>query len=195
MDSRTEIRRGGGTRTGTSKQLAEAYFHWLVEQVREEGRHPAKTYWDALRQMHEKEFVWIVPNDDNRVVDGIELRDTFFAERGFPLELMNRDDFGPCSTLETMIGLSRKLAFYADGEPEGWAWQLFCNLGLHKFPDPLSKRKAAKLDEILDRMIWRTYDPDGTGGFFPITRPKMDQTKVELWYQMGAYVDEVHPEY
>jgi hypothetical protein len=195
MDLNMETRRAGDTPTGTNSQIAKAYFHWLVEQVREEGRHPAKTYWDALWQMHQKEFVWTVPWDDNRIADGVELRDTFFVERNFPIELMNRDDFGPCTVLEVMIGLSRKLAFYANGEPEGWAWQLFCNLGAHKFPDPLSKRKAAKLDELLEVLIWRTYDPDGTGGFFPLTRPKMDQTKVELWYQMGAYVEEVHPEF
>jgi hypothetical protein len=104
-------------------------------------------------------------------------------------------DSVPGSVLEVMIGLSRRLAFYAGGEPEGWAWQLLCNLDLRTFRDPLSRRKASVVAELLHSLIWRTYAPDGTGGFFPLAWPKEDQTKVELWYQMSAYVEEIHPEY
>jgi hypothetical protein len=194
-DTRTQTRNAEESLTGMTDRLAEAYFHWLVEQIREESRHPAKTYWDLLRQMHGKEFLWDVPWDDNRLADGLELRRTFFDERNFPGEIVDTDDFGPCSVLEVLIGVSRKLAFFDGGEPEAWAWQLLVNLGLDKMPDPLSKRKARKVDEILERLIWRTYEPDGTGGFFPLNRPTMDQTKIEIWYQMASYIGEIHPEY
>jgi hypothetical protein len=29
------------------------------------------------------------------------------------------------------------------------------------------------------------------GGFFPLTHPNDDQRKVEIWYQMNAYLDEL----
>jgi hypothetical protein len=51
------------------------------------------------------------------------------------------------------------------------------------------------VEEILYALIWRTYDPDGVGGFFPLAWPKEDQTKIEIWYQMNAYAKEIHPEY
>lgn len=185
-------RRGNGGRNGMSDPLAEAYLHWLVEQVRAGDGHQTVTYWDVLRLMHNTEFVWIVPNDDNRIQDGLDLRGEFFTEREEPLDA---DRFGPCSVLEVMIGLSRRLSFAAGGESEGWAWQLLCNLQLHKFSDPLSRRKASIAGDILHNLIWRAYSPDGADGFFPLSWPKEDQTKVELWYQMSAYVEEIHPEY
>jgi hypothetical protein len=52
-----------------------------------------------------------------------------------------------------------------------------------------------QVEEILHTLIWRTYDPDGTGGFFPLTRPQFDQRTIEIWYQMNAYSMEIHPEY
>src|SRR4051812_34042095 len=146
-------RRGDGVPNGMSDPLAEAYFHWLVEQVRAGDGHQAVTYWDVLRLMHVTEFIWIVPNDDNRIQDGLDLRDDFFHDRGEPLD---GGRFGPCSVLEVMIGLSRRLAFYAGGEPEGWAWQLLCNLDLRTFRDPLSRRKASVVAELLHSLIWRT---------------------------------------
>ena len=142
--------------------------------------------------MHEKEFIWVVDRDDNRVADGCDLRIEFLHEneaRG------TKKDFGPPSVLEMVVGLSRRVAWEAGGEAEGWAWQLLVNLELEKMHDPLSNRKARKADEIMEALIWRTYSPDGAGGFFPLAWPDNDQTKIEIWAQMHAYVREIHPEY
>ena len=194
MASHTRTPREGGS-SQTGNRLAEAYFSWLVEQVREEERHPTKTYWDVLRLMHEKEFVWQVANDDNRIADGLELRYEFFENIRRRMRGTKEEVFGPCSCLEVMIALSRRMEFNAGESAEGWAWQLLCNLELHKMSDPISRRKAAKADEILDVLIWRNYQPDGVGGFFPLAWPRDDQRKVEIWYQMHAYILEIHPEY
>ena len=83
----------------------------------------------------------------------------------------------------------------AGGESSGWAWQLIVNLELDKMSDMISRRKAVEVDEILETLIWRNYAPDGQGGFFPLAWPEEDQKKVELWYQMAFYVNEIHPEY
>lgn len=165
-------------------------------QVREEGAsHYAHTYWDVLGLMHEKEFVWMpeAGNDDNRIEDGRDLRIEFLYEndaRG------SKKSFGPGATvLEVMVGISRRLAWSEGDGAEGWAYQLLRNLGLHKFPDPLSRRKAALVDEVLERLIWRNYRTDGVGGFFPLAWPSTDQTRIEIWYQMNEYIGEIHPEY
>lgn len=169
----------------------EAYFRWLVGQVERQGH---RTYWDLLRLMHRKEFIWLVPNDDNRIGDGIALRHEFLEE--VRVKKMTREDFGACSVLEVMIALSRRIAFVVDDEveyPERWAVQLIRNLNLHKMTDPLSEPRALKADEILEVLIWRRYAPDGSGGFFPLNNPREDQTKVEIWTQMNAYALEIHP--
>ena len=143
--------------------------------------------------MHQIEFVWLVPNDDNRIVDGTDLRWEFLQEN--TNHEMKKEDFGPCSVLEVMIGISRRIAFSAGGEAEGWAWQLLDNLKLLSMSDPLSKRKAKIATAKIEALIWRTYQYDGTGGFFPLNFPEEDQTKVEIWYQMAAYINEIHPDY
>lgn len=156
---------------------------------------PGETYWDILRLMYEKEFVWFVPNDDNRIVDGLDLRTEWMDH---VMEVIDQPlpEFNvPCSFLEVLIALSRRLAFIAGESAEGWAWQLMINLDLHRMKDPLSRYKTRKADDIFEAVIWRTYERDGSGGFFPLGHPHRDQRKVELWYQMNAYVEEIHPEY
>lgn len=192
--------RKSGTRTTTAApsttsrtRLAEKYFRWLGTQIRTEHGNPEADYWDLLNLMFAKEFVWLIPHDDNRAVDGLDLRSEYCYSQG--LELNALTNLGPVTFLEVLIGLSRRLSFAAGGNAQGWAWQLMNNLELHKMPDPLSRRKAKQVEDILETCIWRTYTPDGQGGFFPLAWSDEDQTKVELWYQMAAYIDELHPEH
>jgi hypothetical protein len=177
-----------------SDSLSEGYLQWLGPQIRdEENEGSGAQYWDLLSLMYEKEFTWSVHNDENRLGDGLDLRTEYSRVTG-----ASRADLlalGPCSFLEVLIGLSRRLEFSAGGSARGWAWILLGNLGLHKMVDPLNRRKVHKVDDILDTVIGRTYQPDGTGGFFPLAWPDDDQTQIELWYQMAAYIEELHPEH
>lgn len=174
-----------------NKPLDELYFVWLYSQVGDpKTTNPSRTYWKVLKQLFTKEFVWIVPNDDNRVADGKDLRYEFVAE----LQLRDVDEgwmkLG-CSMLELMVGLSRRLAFECDGRPRDWFWHLAENIDIHRYNDR-SHYEEDRIDAILDRIIWRTYDRDGHGGFFPLRRPKEDQRRVEIWYQLSAYILEMN---
>jgi hypothetical protein len=59
--------------------------------------------------------------------------------------------------------------------------------------DPLTQTKLEKVEIILEDLIWRTYRPNGQGGFFPLKNPQEDQTKIEIWYQLNEYVMEINP--
>ena len=89
--------------------------------------------------------------------------------------------------LELLIGLSRRLAFEAEGEPSIWFWTLLENIGLANYTDD-STLPVRKIDEILDRVIWRLYNKNGSGGLFPLNHTKNDQRKTEMWYQLSEYV-------
>lgn len=169
-----------------SHLLDEQYLEWLYSQVASvKTRTRSRTYWNILRQLYCKEFAWFVPNDDNRAEDGRYLRYEFVEELGLDME---EDWFHlPCSMLEMMIGLSRRLSFEAEGEPRWWFWHLMGNLGLHELNDAVEYSEE-EVDEVLDRVIWRTYLPDGRGGLFPLKHAEQDQTRVELWYQLSAYL-------
>jgi hypothetical protein len=164
----------------------EAYLGWLEPQVGVDQR--PGSYSDLILLLGTKEFVWLVPHDDNRIGDGLDVRREFYDETGLT------GDLGPCSVLEVLVALSRRLAFVADGPEDGWAWQLLCNLELDKFKDPIGPRQRVKVDVILEALVWRTYSSDGQGGLFPLAWPEEDQRDVELWYQMEFYVSEIHPD-
>lgn len=171
-----------------SNPLTEDYLRWLASQIRDEEQSP--TYWDLFSIMFEKDFEWKVHNDDNRLQDGLDLRAEYcYANR---VRAGSLHFLGQARFLEVLIGLSRRMAFTAGGDAQGWAWQFVINLELTRMSDPLTRRKSRKVNDILDTVIDRTYDPDGVGGFFPLTRPDEDQTQKELWYQMAAYIDEMH---
>lgn len=172
--------------------LDDLYLTWLYSQVCSVRlKNPRRTYWSLMRQLFTKEFVWIIPNDDNRVEDGRDLRHEFIEEREI-------DDVDPdwmglgCSFLEMLIGLSRRLTFEAEGEPREWFFELLENLDLAKYNDEnydTSPSKARRdIDECLDMVIWRTYDPDGRWGLFPLNHATQDQRDVEIWYQLSAYL-------
>lgn len=166
----------------------EDYLRWLEPQLRDEHA-PTESYWGLINLLFDKEFRWSVPHDDNRCADGLALREEFgFASR-------QSERLGPCSFLEVLIGLSRRLAFVAGGDAPGWAWQLMSNLELHRMSDPLTRRKQERVEDIMNTVIERRYSPDGQGGFFPLAWPDDDQTRIELWYQLNAFVSELHPEH
>lgn len=170
-----------------SEPLDELYFKWLYRQVDDVSEsNPSYTYWRLLKLMYTKEFVWFVPNDDNRLQDGKDLRYEFIDD-----ERLQQVDSGwvnlPCSVLELLVALSRKLSFEAEGPPAYWFWQMIENLGLYGYNDR-TVYPTAVVEGILDRLMFRTYEHNGRGGLFPLRCADEDQRKVELWYQMSAYV-------
>lgn len=167
-----------------TRKVDYEYYEWLISQIHIPTRH--RTYNDLFEKMHNLEFVWIVPNDDNRVQDGKDLRYEFLQGAKDTLALEG------VTFLEVLVALSRRTAFTAGGRSDHWAWKLIKNLRLTKMSDPLMDGKIDRVDDILQGVIWRTYNPDGSGGFFPLKNPAQDQTKVEIWYQLNKYVMEMH---
>jgi len=174
-----------------SPPLDDQYLTWLYSQVGSVRlRNSSRTHWSLLRQLYTKEFIWIIPNDDNRVEDGRDLRFEFLESEG-----LNQDQewlsLG-CSMLEMMIALSRRLAFETGDKPRDWFWHLIETLDLEQFNDRTYDDHARTLiDETLDRVIWRLYSADGRGGLFPLRHATEDQTQVEIWYQLSAYLAEL----
>ena len=173
-------------------EISQAYFEWLIKQIRNRSM---KSYLGLFEILHNKEFVWTVAGDQHRVRDAMDLRVDFLNYRtdisrkdvaAFKDEMINS-----ATMLELIISLSRRVSFNSfKGTPDEWAWKLLSNIGLNLKYDPLTDRAIRKIDEILDTVIWRTYDRHGVGGFFPVENHPDDQRQVELWYQMNYYLIE-----
>lgn len=172
-----------------NRPLDELYLNWLYELIENPNTaNPSKTYWNLANHLYTKEYLWLIPNDDNRAEDGRFLREEFCEDLGL-------DDMDPhwvdlgCSMLEMLIALSRRLSFQDGGEPRDWFWHLIDNLGL-RITD---RRRFPKntVEGVLDTIIWRTFNRDGSGGLFPLRHPKDDQRDVEIWSQLHAYLLEI----
>lgn len=169
---------------------SKQYFDWLCTHI---WIPPGdKTYDGLLKLLWEKEFIWVIGNDDNRIQDGRDLRD-YYLNMLDPTDRKSHDltHVDAVSTLEVLIGVASRVAFLVDENPRTWAWKLIENLRLDRFPDPLDRRKIDRVNDMLDILIWRTYRSDGLGGFFPLKHPKRNQKDVEIWYQMCDYIEEI----
>lgn len=179
-----------------SSPLDEKYFSWLYRKIGAvTNRNPERGHWELAKRLYSTEFIYFVPNDINRAIDGIELREEFFDRHpniGYDRNWASLE----CSMLEMLIALSRRANYHTDdgalaGGTGGWFWELMGNINLSQYTDAIwSRRCLEETDRVLERINNRTYNTNGKGGLFPLTRPDHDQRKVELWYQMSAYLIE-----
>lgn len=170
------------------------YFEWLYNYVCKNKVHSKISYRNLLMMLHETEFIFSIPNDENRAVDGESLRYRFeleFEERegmSLPCKIT-----GPCSVLEMMIALAIRCEetimddpLYGDRTAQ-WFWRMMSNLGLGLMTDDIYDRGLAK--QKIDRFLNREYDPDGKGGLFYIRGCNEDLRNVEIWAQLCWYLD------
>ena len=169
--------------------LDEQYLKWLYQQVASVRlKNPARTYWSLIKCLFTKEFIWLIPNDDNRMEDGRDLRYEFLEQTGV---VIDPEWLGiGCSMLEMLISLGRRLAFESEeDDAPTWFWLLVTNMGLGDYSDLRFKPYEIEyVNNCIDEVIWRTYDSNGHGGLFPLNDPHDDQRQVELWYQMSQYL-------
>lgn len=178
----------------SKKSIKVAYFDWLCDRVQMEKHE----HWILAETLHRKEFYWTVPNDDNRAQDGIQLREDFAADTQ---TVTYEELIRPCSMLEMMIALAERFddlmpdpknAREEQARPAKWFWEMTKNAGLYKFTDTyyINRDHRIELDNILNRILAREYDANGVGGLFPLKNAEKNQKKVEIWYQMNAYIME-----
>lgn len=157
-------------------------------------------YEQLLAHLHRIEFYSLVPHDDNRGLDGEQLREQFLDEVG-PQGSSSLPN-GPCTVLEMLIGVAKRLEFdLAGGRYERssgeWFWVLIDNLQLESCDDLIYEHPHGgaeqEVDEKIRILLERGYDTDGEGGLFPLRDPRKDQRRVEIWYQMSAWVIENYP--
>jgi hypothetical protein len=170
------------------KRVDIEYYEWLISQIKTGSKREFRGLFEIL---HNTEFTWFIPNDDNRMADGFNLRNDFFRGiygRKYRKGLLVIEGV---SMLEVIVALSRRVGFQMTEDPHLWAWRLIKNIGLNKMSDPLTEAKVEKIKTILDDLIWRNYERNGQGGFFPLRQTVKDQTKIEIWYQMHEYLMEL----
>jgi hypothetical protein len=174
----------------TEGTLDDLYIEWLYKKAIGAlgNKNPSKTYWKLAKHLYSWKFEWLVHNDDNRGEDGKCLRNDFIYDynvEDIEIGWLQLD----CSMLEMFVALAERAAFESDMETGDWFWIFMENLGLKEYTDRhFDSDSEAAIDEACDRVIYRKYPRNGAGGLFPLRHAERDQRKVELWYQLAAYL-------
>jgi hypothetical protein len=172
-----------------SGTLDDEYLHWLYSQVEANVRmrRSTKTYWGLLHQMYTTPFVYSLPNDSNRAVDGLELRREWVLAIN---ETVHADWITmDCSFLEMLIALARRAAFQTELSTSYWFWEFMKNLAFDQFVDTLGNPSTYKfVENRMGDVMHRLYDERNIGGLFPLRASEKDQRTVEIWYQLCEYL-------
>lgn len=175
----------------TTSARRQDYFEWLCDMVHLRD-HNGKGYMILAKDLHKFIFNPILPMDENRADDGRELREEYARI------YCTYADNGPCTMLELLIGVAKRMDFElcdpydSDSRVDIYFWELIENLGIHECSDDtyFDFDGWYEFKDVLNTLNGRTYKRNGKGGLFPLRYPKGDQRKVEIWYQMHAYLDE-----
>lgn len=174
------------------RDIKAEYLGFLYDIVRDSNH---EDYRQLLDRLHSIPFVPILDMDSNRCSDGVGLRLYFCSTYKYDEIEAERSLGGPCSVLELMVGLAKRMEDDIMWDPDYgdrtsvWFWQMVDNLGLSGCNDDnYDAETDEKVCYIIDNFIGRRYFKDGYGGLFPLKNAKQDQRKVEIWYQMQAFL-------
>lgn len=161
------------------------YRDWLINLC----HFRRKGYDQLMTQLHFSPFEIVLKRDHNRLQDGLSFRQQFLNENGINGDFSDH----PGGILEVLVALAVRIDGEFIGNPSDPApdyifWEMICNLGLDKFDD--KHYNSDYVYEILGKFVRREYDFNGRGGLFPLKNVQNDQRKVEIYYQMLAYLSE-----
>lgn len=176
----------------TKNAIIDEYFEWLSYVVCGERYEGEVSYRKLLMHLHEIEFTYILPMDENRAGNGINLRYRWALDidedTDYILDVLD----GPCSVLEMMVALALHCEENIMDDPMygnrtgQWFWGMVNNLGLGAMYDKLYDERY--VDEVITRFLNREYERDGRGGLFTIKNCKYDLRDVEIWHQLSWYL-------
>lgn len=175
-----------------SNAIKKNYFSWICNLIHDKKH---KNYKKLLNHLFNIPFHYILPMDDNRYADGIDLRYHYSYEQSVDQREMEYY-FGAdqCSVLEMMVALARRCENIMDDPDIGnrtpnWFWDMISNLGLITMTD--DNYDETYVDEALQRFMDRKYEKNGKGGLFIVRNKKhVDMRQVEIWYQAMWYLND-----
>ena len=131
------------------------------------------------------EFVWRHPMDENRAIDGLELRDDFEYETG---EFLDKSSGLPpnCSLFEMLAALAIRCenqlmrnSLLGDRTSK-WFFEFLDNLGLLG----LDERDVEYIVDACNQFL------DGKKDLFPLKKRGINQRNEQIWKQLTAYINE-----
>lgn len=172
----------------------EDYYSWLLNKVTDADFNPSQ-YSTLMRMLYNAEFTWLIPEDENRAIDGINLRDDFAKYTGVPqVEALIYLD-KPCSVLEMMVALACRIEdqimedLFVGPRVGRWMKVMISSLGLRYETDGYLDEEY--VDYIISTFLKREYERNGDGGLFRIRDHSVNMREIEIWSQTNWYLREL----
>jgi hypothetical protein len=176
------------TLTKTEKE----YRDWLVTKL----NIVKEDYTHLLRTLYDIEFFSTVKYDEDRGMDGMELRAEWAMEIGYKGAL----DWDTANVLEVFYGIAKRIEFqlfgtsyYDDWDSITIFWQLISNLGLYEMFGTLSRYTFDEINEKVSHFLNRDYFCHKNCNIFVFKEVPKNLQKLNIWSQMGLYVREKWP--
>lgn len=171
--------------------LSVEYYNWMCDIICEDSSQQAM-YDSLLTYLYQKRFVAVLPQDENRIDDGINLRYRFSYAVGIPQSIIASSlDKNDCSVLEMLVALALRweetiMRDSSQGDRTAiWFWTMIRNLEIDVTDEEFD---IYNVEEIVDKFIDREYDFDGRGGLFCIDNCVYDMRNVEIWCQLNRWL-------
>src|SRR5437868_6155405 len=107
--------------------LESLYFDWLCAKVLDPT---TRDYAKLMDILFGTPFTWVVPADEHRHTDAVELRRDFLRQRSIKRTAL---DAIPISIFEVLIAFANRASFQTDIQARDWFWEFLTNLELDKF--------------------------------------------------------------
>lgn len=175
-------------------KMYEEFFEWIYQKVDGKGRRT------VLEILYETEFYALIPQDNNRIQDGVSARYKFAKDVGIPeLVIDEKFDSSTCSVLEMMYGLAIRIEDTIMSDKDFgdrtniWFWMMIKSLGLYWMEDSRIncdlERQKEVIKHVVEGFLNRGYESNGAGGLFTVNDTSKDMRDIEIWYQMCMFLD------
>lgn len=158
------------------------YTPWLIQRGCLENYSELASVWDEL------DFVWYIPEDEDKAVQALRMRDEYCYEMSIPSPRQ-----APASFLEVFVSITDSLTAMLYQDREVFTKSILLNMGARSYSDdgrlPSEIHEGAL--EIAERVMYRTYGRNGSGGLFRI--PGEDILETPLTTQMIKWANLYDP--
>lgn len=149
------------------------YLPWLIQRGCLDEYRDLASVWDEI------EFVWYIPDDEDKAIQALRMRDEYEYET-------NRSCLrqGPVSFLELFVSITDTLTAMIYQDRSAFTKSILMNLGVRNTQDALlmdSVTRASAIDSA-ETVMYRTYQKNGLGGLFMV--PGADLREMPIRDQM-----------
>lgn len=147
------------------------YTSWLIKRGCLENYSELASVWDEI------DFVWYIPEDEDKAIQALRMRDEYCYETG-----LSSPRQAPASFLEVFVSITDTLTAMLYQDREEFTKSILLNMGARSYSDDgcLPSEIYEGALEVAERVMYRTYGRNGSGGLFRIPGANILETPLTI---------------